>query len=150
MQIKCGKCGKTMNVPGNAAGKKIRCNCGETLTIPNVTGGPSNASNTRTGYKQPAETYWWLMTYIRINRILGYVFLALIGLGAVAGGFTSIGTLYVLSELPMNEFIPAALTLFVTGVLYILGAFVYLVIWFASADFLRAVVEVAENTRRIK
>jgi len=27
---------------------------------------------------------------------------------------------------------------------------VYLVIWFASADFLRAVVEVAENTRKIK
>ena len=90
------------------------------------------------------------MAYITINRILGYIFIVLLALGAVLGGFAFISQIYQLSDLPVNQYLPALLTLLLMGIGYLLTAFVYVVIWFASADFLRAVVEIAENTRRIK
>ena len=100
--------------------------------------------------RRPVESYWWLMAYITINRILGYIFIALLALGAVLGGFAFISQIYQLSDLPVNQYLPALLTLLLMGIGYLLTACVYVVIWFASADFLRAVVEIAENTRRIK
>ena len=56
----------------------------------------------------------------------------------------------ILFELPVGEFLIGLLTMTLSFAGYIIVGFVYLVIWFASADFLRAVVEIAENTRRIK
>lgn len=153
MQIKCGKCGRMMNLPPSSVGKKIRCSCGEMLTVPAPGASSAGAApqiKVSSSPRRPVESYWWLMAYITINRILGYIFIALLALGAVLGGFAFISQIYQLSDLPVNQYLPALLTLLLMGIGYLLTAFVYVVIWFASADFLRAVVEIAENTRRIK
>jgi ABC-type multidrug transport system fused ATPase/permease subunit len=96
------------------------------------------------------ESYWWLMTYIRMNRILGYIFLALLLIGAFLLVFGNIGMIQLLFKRPASEFFLGIFTMLVSFAGYLTVGFVYLVIWFASADFLRAVVEIAENTRRIK
>lgn len=151
MQIKCGKCGRMMHLPPSAAGKKIRCGCGETLTVPAESGESINTGQRPAGGgARPVESYWWLMAYISINRILGYVMIAVLALAAVVGGFRFLGQIYLLSDLPLSECLPALLGVVLIGIAYVLGSFIYVVIWFASADFLRAVVEIAENTRRIK
>ena len=90
------------------------------------------------------------MTYIKLNRILGYIFLVLLIIGAFLIVLGNVGMLTVLFELPAGEFFVGLLTMILSFAGYVLVGFVYLVIWFASADFLRAVVEIAENTRRIK
>ena len=96
------------------------------------------------------ESYWWLMTYIRINRILGYVFLALLLLGAFLLVLGNVSMIQMLYQQPASEFFFGLSTMLVGFAGYLMLGFVYIVIWFASADFLRAVVEIAENTRRIK
>lgn len=152
MQIKCGKCGRMMNLPPSSAGKKIRCGCGEMLTVP--AGGlninTKSMPRVNVAARRPTESYWWLMAYININRILGYVMIALLALGAVVFGFGFINSVYQLSDLPVKQYLPTLLGLICAGIAYLLAAFIFVVSWFASADFLRAVVEVAENTRRIK
>jgi len=105
-----------------------------------------NAANASTG----VESYWWLMTYIKINRILGYIFLGLLIIGAFILVLGNMQMITLLFKLPVGEFLLGLLTMIVSFAGYVIVGFVYLVIWFASADFLRAVVEIAENTRRIK
>lgn len=156
MQIQCGSCGKQMNVPDSVAGKSVRCSCGQTLQVPKVQGAVPTPNpitprtQTATKASTEVESYWWLMTYIKINRILGYIFLVLLIIGAFLIVLGNVGMLTVLFELPVGEFFVGLLTMILSFAGYVLVGFVYLVIWFASADFLRAVVEIAENTRRIK
>ncbi len=145
-----------MNVPDSVAGKSVRCSCGQTLQVPKVQGAAptpnpiSSRTQTATKASTELESYWWLMTYIKINRILGYIFLVLLIIGAFLIVLGNVGMLTVLFELPVGEFFVGLLTMILSFTGYVLVGFVYLVIWFASADFLRAVVEIAENTRRIK
>jgi len=156
MQIQCGSCGKQMNLPNSVAGKSVRCSCGQTLQVPRAqsavptTQPISPPTQTATSRSTGLESYWWLMTYIKINRILGYTFAVLLVVGAFLIVLGNVGMLTLLSELPVGEFFVGLLTMILSFVAYVLVGFVYLVIWFASADFLRAVVEIAENTRRIK
>ncbi|MDA7492594.1 zinc-ribbon domain-containing protein [bacterium] len=151
MQIQCASCGKQMNLPASAVGKSVRCTCGQTLRVPKAAAGAPPAKVAGTPSMQAdLESYWWLMTYIRINRILGYIFLALLLVGAFLLVFANIGMIQLLFKQPANEFFLGIFTMFVSFAGYLIVGFVYLVIWFASADFLRAVVEIAENTRRIK
>lgn len=154
MQVQCGACGKQMNLPSSVAGKSVRCGCGQTLQVPAAAGPVAqqpaqrlpSAGRTIDG----SESYWWLMTYIKINRVLGYVFLTLLVIGAFVLVLTNMTVLTMLFDLPVGEFLIGAFTLALYFAGYVIVGFVYLVIWFASADFLRAVVEIAENTRRIK
>ena len=170
MQIQCGSCGKQMNLPHSAAGKNVRCTCGQTLQVPKRPGpaaGQQTVSRPAVGQQvstRPApgqaarsamsagevESYWWLRTYIKINRILGYIFLALLIIGAFLLVLANVQMISLLFQLPAGEFLIGLLTMIASFTGYVLVGFVYLVIWFASADFLRAVVEIAENTRRIK
>ena len=154
MQIQCGACGKQMNLPPSAAGKSVRCTCGQTLQVPKTATVKTSAQQTGPQAIRPAttgvESYWWLMTYIKINRILGYIFLALLIIGAFLLVLGNLQMIVILFELPVGEFLIGLLTMTLSFAGYIIVGFVYLVIWFASADFLRAVVEIAENTRRIK
>jgi hypothetical protein len=154
MQVQCGACGKQMNLPASVAGKSVRCGCGQTLQVPAAAGSVAQQPTQRlpsTGRMvDGSESYWWLMTYIKINRVLGYVFLTLLVIGAFILVLGNIAALTTLFDLPVGEFLLTAFTLVLYFAAYVITGFVYLVIWFASADFLRAVVEIAENTRRIK
>ena len=156
MQIQCGSCGKQMNLPPSAAGKSVRCTCGQTLQVPKNAAGVESASQTtpqpmRSANASPGvESYWWLMTYIKIYRILGYIFLGLLIIGAFVLVLANMQMITLLFKLPVGEFLLGLLTMILSFAGYVIVGFVYLVIWFASADFLRAVVEIAENTRRIK
>jgi len=151
MQIQCSSCGKQMNLPASAGGKSVRCSCGQTLRVPKTAAAmsPPHAGVSPT-MQHGTESYWWLMTYIRINRILGYVFLALLLLGAFLLVLGNVSMIQMLYQQPASEFFFGLSTMFVGFAGYLMLGFVYIVIWFASADFLRAVVEIAENTRRIK
>ena len=156
MQIQCGACGKQMNLPPSAAGKSVRCTCGQTLQVPKNGAGVASASQTAPQSMRSAnasssvESYWWLMTYIKINRILGYIFLSLLIIGALILALGNVPMFTILFKLPAGEFLLGLLTITLAFAGYVIVGFVYLVIWFASADFLRAVVEIATNTRRIK
>ena len=156
MQIQCAACGKQMNLPQSVAGKSVRCTCGQTLQVPKNAAGAASVQQTAPQTMRPAnastgvESYWWLMTYIKINRILGYIFLGLLIIGAFILVLGNVQLITLLFELPVGEFLVGLLTMLLSFAGYVIVGFVYLVIWFASADFLRAVVEIAENTRRIK
>ena len=156
MQIQCGSCGKQMTMPSSVAGKSVRCACGQVLQVPKAPGAVASANPTNPQAQSaapastPTESYWWLMTYIKINRILGYIFGILLIIGAFLIVLGNVALITQLFELPVGEFLVGLLTMILSFAGYVLVGFVYLVIWFASADFLRAVVEVAENTRRIK
>lgn len=151
MQIQCGACGKQLNLPPSASGQNVRCTCGQTLRVPQAATPTHNASTNQNtvAAQSGVESYWWLMTYIKINRILGYVFLTLLIIGAFILVLGNIRMINLLFDLPVGEFLMGLFTLILSFAAYAVVGFVYLVIWFASADFLRAVVEIAENTRRI-
>jgi hypothetical protein len=156
MQIQCGSCGKRMDLPQSVAGKNVRCRCGQTLQVPKTQGAVAPGQQAP-GQQAPGqislgevESYWWLRTYIKINRILGYIFLGLLIIGAFLVVLGNVQMISLLFDLPVGEFLIGLLTMIASFAAYVLVGFVYLVIWFASADFLRAVVEVAENTRKIK
>ena len=133
----------------------MRCVCGQTLRVPNAgnAGNQTQQSPQTAGlgaFQPGAESYWWLMTYIKLNRILGYVFLTLLAIGALLLAVCNANLLKALFDMPVREFLIALFTMILTVAGYLIVGLVYLVIWFASADFLRAVVEIAQNTRRIK
>ncbi|MCU0710129.1 MAG: zinc-ribbon domain-containing protein [Pirellula sp.] len=45
IQVVCPKCGSRLNAPDAAAGKRVRCKCGEAISVPTALSGPTSSSS---------------------------------------------------------------------------------------------------------